>query len=825
MIVLLVFVSYQVQQDTPRLGETPTIIFDLYSQEQAIRTYAEHAATIAVDYAARTQTTDEEFEIAAARKFSSLLRNHPTHPIYSRVTATKEVLDVTFTVEEDIILHAQFGDEPAALTTKTTGTFNTWLVPEGNNPYFINSLFGKRDLRSSPNHGGVDIPEPLNMQLVAPEAAIIRHLGSNSVWFETINGWTCAFLHVQPVVEVNDHVAEGEIIAQVTQDYNPEGRPYPIHLDFRCYNTDDPMRAAEAFDEEHVGTRNQPPQKTTYALTFTSPITNEQAALIDPYCLFNEAHKKEVVKYYNQHEDVLRENRRQDRSPGWPTGFSYREGSTTEQKLEETCNAYVQAGILNVQQVALSEVFFDQVIQRILEHEGRGACVYETRYNEWSRFGVRHTTYVESTGKTHLQKGDRNTPGEVCEVLTEEQAVQILRQDYIFRYDFDQLPPELLPVVVDAGVNQGQPTARGMLLYVLYTNELIDLSEEQIPEENEFYEWWLLSEKIGMSKQAEAAFQGVGVGVNLVEKYIDRRIQRYEQSAESNEEDEQYLTGWIRRARSYSAPLDFRSYTQASALRGIASHQFKLEKITQLQEHQQRSMRNRQQARNQLQNCLINNDQCIALNTHRVGLSPITEYPRQLADVAGQCAELFSSDCSCYVPLPRRGQVTFIANNTVYNSDLIDTNWLATPEGVEQGEGERDMQTPTLFLEQKQAVTQEDGSEQEEIVQTPVHNLTYISPTQATGSIQETSLRGTFVHEVIGAGVIQAQRVLFEDTEITDVDASAPNIWLRADTSRAELFLSQQRQTPACEGQTVLEVYENPLTEERVRVNHRIPTS
>jgi lysozyme family protein/murein DD-endopeptidase MepM/ murein hydrolase activator NlpD len=641
MGVLLFTVNYEISKDTPRIGESANTILEAYAQEDAINWYAQEAARLAILEVTK-ESVGTNFEEEVKNKYVGYLRQHPTRPIVVGVESEYSGNVFTLTSVGDVVLPLTYGNQPAQL--RAGGVFTEWPISPQDNPRQVVSVFGKREVKSgSPNHPGIDIPAPEGSDVLAmfPGEVIHSSQEKNRVYIRSESGWTCGYVHVKPLVKIGDVVLAKQHIADVTDD------GYGFHVDIRCYNeniVDTKVAAQQIFGSEHVALSTEYSTDTTYSAIAWSPYSSETPYL-DPYCLLSSNVRKSVLSYYENNPEYV-----EQKVSGLAKKGLRKEG-TVEEKLVETCDVYADAGIVSVTQSSVTDAFVEGLIDGIIQTEGT-TCVLEPTRGEYSKFGITQRAYdgyydVKSTQET------------LCE-LTEVQAREIYENDFFYGQRFDELPISIIPAIVDEGVNKGPGDAKRLLGEVLVETGFLEQQTSSI------------DALIPASQQAVAA------GIDINRLFADKRIAEYKQLGKQPKYSDQVVESWINRAEKYAQEQSFADYATTDQLRGTGSYRFPLVVELVIPEELEESMKERLDHTYTFSACRIQDSACIQtqIRVNTGGEYDIcTEYESQLKDAVSQCSEQLSSGCSCYIPVPERGNVTFTNTSAIVNGQEILTNW------------------------------------------------------------------------------------------------------------------------------------------------------
>lgn len=611
------------------IGEKQEAVLHAHGQADALRVYAHHAAREAIREASNTATTDT-LEETLADTYRQLLASNPQHPVYATSDVEVTGREATFTTNQPLTIPITYGETPAS-TTRTTAVFGQW--PVDGTPV-ITSLFGGRDVSGgSPNHPGIDIRAAPGDDVRSLAAGEVTGRSEYAVWVRMDNSYTCGYLHVQPLKEVGEAVRAGEAVARVTQQ---EG--YDAHLDIRCYNHDQPLghqAARSIFGDAHVADAYTTVSDTTLVATTNQPARS----YIDPYCLFSQD-IRDAVKNRITQDDSLRNSL---------SGLEYRNQSLTPaQRLDETCSAYQQRGLL-VEAVGTSEHYLDAVVTQILEAEGEQCTDRAADRGGRTKWGVTADTLSAYRGIPAAQARQ-----EVCSV-TREQAREIFLNDYLYRPGFDELPAQLLPQVFDMSVNHGQATASRLLQEVLVEQGFLEEVHEPLTP--------LPAEALSASEEA------MGAGTPLNELLADRRVAYYRAIVENDESQRQFLEGWLNRAEKYRS-----SSTLPTGAGAQGEYTFTLTLTEQLPREALEAVRSRTDLKRSLQRCDYGDESCISAFAQPHGFAACTAHAPQLQAAVAQCAQQFSTGCSCALPLP--GNDTAFSPQTLrVDEEIVGLDW------------------------------------------------------------------------------------------------------------------------------------------------------
>lgn len=777
LTLILIGSRFEPVTDTPKIGETASAVYSVYAQEEALIIYAQQAAQQAVQEAIRVSRSDT-FEQEAQKIFSQLLQEHPTNPIFAPVTTIRQPNHLTFRVQEDIILQERFGGATATQTTsQAQPILSTWPIQTGSrDQYAITSVFGKRDLESSPNHAGIDIRADIGTPVVAMLPGVVTQVNTayknQRVFVQSPNGWTCGYLHVQATVSAGDEIDEGQLIAHVVDD------SYDPHLDIRCYNHVRSLSAQEArnvFGQNRVETARQQPTSMSLGVLGYSP-TRTDTVYVDPYCLFTPQIQQSVKRVYEQDQQLLNsvsglhENRR--------------EGSSWTEKLDATCPYYTQKNILASEQLTVSGELLERTIQTVLQRQSQPCkeepvpSYYEITQEKWETFFSNELT------------------SPICEISLDT-VYELYIERYLVQTGFETLPIELLPALVDTAAMHTPEIAQALLLQTLYVTQPEIIT--QAPEQEDIDAWKELAQTLSQEQITTAVYQTLTGEQDLVYELANKRLALLEQTNQLTDEREA-------RIQFYRNAQNIRQAANIDVLRGIITYQFGLEVQAQITQEQTQQLRDKNTLYRNLGNCLVTDEACIRAVIHPTRYEKITSYPEQLRDVVHQCQSTTQS-CSCLLPLPKTGTVVFNPEQARYNQEVIQTNWV--------GGSDEEERTFFFVLEQKQQeITQEE--ETADWLQANIQSLQYQKLPFTTG-ISDYIPRPLFSYEKVPESPMNNQILYDEET----------TLWIRTEqtTHQTNIYISDEPRTPVCEEQTVLEAYQNEQTGDTLRVNHRIPAS
>ena len=581
------------------IGEDQQRIIDAYGQATDIQQYAQRALKKSIQEATLS-AREEHLEQEIKNRYTQLLSNHPVTPTAAQWSMNRNYRD-EITLEADITL-----GELRTQTTTQGGIFTTWPV---NHEPTLTSLFGTRDItHGSTNHPGIDIRAPAQTTVFALAQGEVTSVQRHATTIQHENGWTCSYLHINPATTPGQAVTQNQEIGVVAPSEQP-------HLDLRCYNHEQPLHPQTAITElgeNHFANPYQTaPADTVYAAA--EPAADH--TYIDPYCLFSDELRLQAA---SNTEDTL-------------SGFNHRApADSLEEQLEETCNAYQQAGILQTSREQLIQALLEQTI----EHEGTEFTDHELDFGGATKYGITQDTLQAARGQPVTTQD--------VQALTRQEAEQIYEQRYLKQPGIDQLPTEIIPVVFDAGVLHGNQTALNKLARVL---------EEQghPPASND------------ISALADASREALAAGINLNDAYVDARIQRHHRVVEENPSQQVFLEGWLNRAESYRGGWSGFSEltTQTRPLL-----QTRIQVTSELTSEDLRTVNERESFAQTIEQHPLGDNE--VLPSEWVAC---TQYTQQLPTAVNRCAQELPTSCSCALPLP--AQPATITPLAVYQENAV----------------------------------------------------------------------------------------------------------------------------------------------------------
>ena len=613
------------QETHPVVGEKQQAIFDAYSQANALRIYAEQAAKQAVAQASNTNTL-YELDQAIIDEYAQLLAAYQQYPIYATPQLIREQRTITLTIPEPVRIPISYGEELLQERVRSGAVFTQWPT---RNRKAITSIFGQRDLPTSPNHAGIDIRAAIGDDVLSVDAGEITKVTFNSVTVRMDNGYTCEYVHVGHLsrqgVGVGTRVARGDVIARVIKD-----RDYDPHLDFRCYNHEQPLsnqQAKQLFGEQHVGGRTSPPPDTTYIVVEPAFQPDPERSYIDPYCLFSEDIQQAAYNILKTDDQLRTFNSGLYKYPrGHVSSYS---DETLRDQLTATCNAYIQQGLIGTQPDTAQQ-YLQAALELIIENEGVTRCTdHQTSQGGPTNYGVTIDSLAAYENIPLAQARDN-----ICQ-LTREQAEQVLVTYFLQQPNFDELPAELIPHVWDMSVDHTPTNAAKLLREVLVEGEfLTEATSPHIP----------LSEET-----IQAAETAISTDEGFYEALVERRILFYQEIVANNPSQQDSLQEWLNRAEKYRAPISF------STQHAQGTYRFMLSANTQMSAETYQQMRERTQHHDRLHSsCDYRDTVCsqsiLAGSGFAVCAQPQIQIPHLLEGTNG-CATQLRSGCSCQAPL------------------------------------------------------------------------------------------------------------------------------------------------------------------------------
>ena len=620
-------------EDThPTIGEKQEAVLNAYSQADAMRIYARQAAKQAINEASKTATR-EELEQAIQTRYGQLLAAYQQQPIYATPQVTIDGRDVTLELEEAIRIPFVYGNQQLPTRT-TTAPFTIWPV---NEPPVLTSLFGNRELESSPQHAGIDIRAPLNTEVISIDDGEVISVGGNNVFVEMTNGYTCGYFHVQPLADVGDVVARGQTIARVKQDAH-----YAPHLDLRCYNHEQQLTtnaAKEFFGESHVAQGSAQSADTTFVSVDTR--FAPERAYIDPFCLLSRDLQQTLITRIQtdnaNREQLSGELQHRNQSLDLPG------------QLYQTCDAYTQHGLTG-QVSDVGQHYLQAALDKIIANEGTTCSDDEVDRGGRTKYGVTYATLANWRDISEEQ-----ARREVCN-LTREEAHEIFLTRYLQEPGIDALPAELIPHVWDMSVHHGQGTASRLLQEVLVEKGHQQEVQEQltpIPQDT-----------------LQAAQQAVRIDGTIYAALTDRRKNYIEAIIEGDATQERFRDGWMARAERYNQAPEFTGgYAQGT-------YSFSLEIHEQIPREENQLITSRTTLRNQLERCEWRDETCKLTELYHSPYSTCSEPAIELTHVLETCADQLETGCSCQLPLPQ-GQEANLTRTLLHLPDqTLPADWL-----------------------------------------------------------------------------------------------------------------------------------------------------
>jgi lysozyme family protein len=599
-----------------RVGERQEAVLDAVQRSHSVRQYAQQAASEAVASAAHAGSY-QDLDASITENFARLMRAHPFERLLANYHAQGSGFQYTITSSEPIVLSIR-GPRQAYRTVggPTAGPFDTfpleWEVQ-------VTSLFGYRDISSgsSSNHPGLDFGAPPGTNVISMHSGVVQSTGSESVFIRHDNGWTCGYLHVNAAVASGQAVSKGDVIARVQAITSP-------HLDLRCYNHDQPLdqqRAVAVFGEAHVGTPFQVAaavQDTAYAVMHHAPQQPVQG-YVDPYCLFTPELKGLMANSVQARLDL--------------TGLQYRQGDTILEKLEEPCQAYTAAGILDTSSALataeLTDSFVEAMIIHMIDtHEG-GYVNHPADRGGMTNHGITQDTLASYRGVPSVSESDMRS-------LTKEEAVQIYKQRYFYGPNIDKLPVAIIPQVFDMTVNMG---ANGV--YVL---------QETLNENG----YAVQSSRRIDNHTVQAAHQFVSdVGSQTANNLIaERRITYYERVVESNPSQRVFLRTWVSRANYFKNEDNFALVLNSAASRlPTGTYSFSLEVRAGMTAFEQQLLSATNSVRGALSRCSGLDEECIQGVLRAQQNTAVMACPDPLEELARNVERCLQAAPGCSCPL------------------------------------------------------------------------------------------------------------------------------------------------------------------------------
>ncbi len=698
IIILLAFTILKIndlQRDEAfqvPIGDRQESAISLYHQSHAIHLYAYQSGRIAIQHAINTQPI--QFLEGVEQEFMRVMTRHPDQAIVSAYDISRSQNTIQINSQRDITIASASTSRMSPRPTtvgRGAGIFDTWPVQhDENNPAYMTSLFGFRDTtssRMSKAHPAIDIRAPQGAAVFSLEAGEVLQVVGDYALIQHANGWTCAYFHINPQVRPADTVTKQQQIGTINFPNAP-------HLDLRCYSHEYPLSEEDARQLFPGGvvstTENQRENTHLYA------IYNSMGVWIDPFCLFTANFQEEMVR-----------SQEERRSSGlkWKTAYTDAR-SVPEEEISEimytTCDAYANEGILGSQTSFSGDALSQSFIDALIDHTITDLETDEFTNNPRDRGGP---TKYGITQATLSNFRGRAVSAQEVEDLTEREARDIYAQRYYFDPRINLLPIDIIPIVFDAGVNQGQGTAAQYLSEVLSSLGYSVPSQTRITQE--------------LADATQTAI--VDLGSETVQNaYVDRRIQGYLQIIANDPSQDVFRCGWLRRAESFrpenSADDVFRapgcrderyyaviggSQVAGNAWSGIASsmaharseivYSFPLRVSVELTQGQRIELDGINSLHDALRRCPANDENCLRQSTQNVpsqiqGFNYCPEYASEFAHAIANCREHFvqGARCACPVPMPSSSELQSVrwdASELVLTSNAGDATtsayWLS----------------------------------------------------------------------------------------------------------------------------------------------------
>jgi lysozyme family protein len=174
----------------------------------------------------------------------------------------------------------------------------------------------------------------------------------------------------------------------------------------------------------------------------------------------------------------------------------------------------------------------DSLIQDVLAREG-GFVDHPADRGGPTKFGVTLATLTRHLGR----------PATVAELkaLTQAQAGEIYRRDYLRRPQLDRLPDRIRPFLFDAAVNHGTGRAVRFLQRVCRQAGFGALAEDGV---------------CGAATQTAAEHAEVGMGAWLLAALIEERRRFYHRIVQADRSQTVFLKGWLNRLASFERQVE-----------------------------------------------------------------------------------------------------------------------------------------------------------------------------------------------------------------------------------------------------------------------------
>lgn len=660
------------------IGERQEAILNMYFERHAIHTYARQAAKIALQEAIDEDplNIDEGLE----DRFRLHMIRYPSAQLSVQYTASRQADTFTLTSNRDVMLATQASRVLADATDSQVtfvsgGVFNTWpVLRDENNPAAFTSLFGFRTIAppSSQAHPAIDLRAAANTPVFSLESGRVIAVGGTRgdkfAYIQHPGGWMCGYFHIEPEVSVGDTVQQRDrigVVSPLTRD---------PHLDLRCTNTDQRWTSefVQSIGANTARTQDAPRDQ---ALHF---IRTDQY-WIDPFCLFAPELQEEMVQ-----QEIASQAAGSMRS-----GMFFRTGnhdvsSFTPEKIRETlfmlCDFYRDNQIIEGTRSADAgaNALIGVIIAYTIDELETTRLVLRPD-DPPTKYGITIHTLRAFLDDDSLTVQDlNNTPREIAE--------QIYYEEYYRGWGFDLLPADLLPIVFDAGVLEGQPRAAIHLRGVLE-----DLGFSQTGSRN-------AAVREETADVVREAIQLHGLD-EVVSMYATRRINHLQTlpNWDGNR------CGWTRRVESFrpqsrageahrepGCDRTFYRVFRDGAVAGESwraisarlqqnnaelSYRFPIETSVTLSPEQRFYVDQVTALHNRLYFCDPLQASCVdmVLSTQQIqGFSVCTDFDRELEDAVSRCQEAFANNdpCACALPLPEEELVFGAANVTLAGRNI-----------------------------------------------------------------------------------------------------------------------------------------------------------